>query len=384
MSGNIYAQSRFAAPATPTAQYGELSYPELMAEYSAQNHHDMPLTSFVGSDGNTYSVNESENGPPSFAWRNPNATNAQNAMAQMGPDGKVTTYEEHTKGFASWLPVIASMFVGGLGAASAMGGAEAGVGLGATEGAGAGGFAIPTSTELAAGGFGTGGMGLTGGAGAIGAAPSLVEAGIGGMAGYGGAGAAAGLGVGGGQGGAVEGLTNSTQGTLGGSAGGAGEGLVNSTQGVLGGGAGGAGPGEGLVNSTKGVMGGSGGGGVEGLTSQTLGTAGTAGSTAGSGLTSTVAKALIPSVLKALTGGTPTGSGGAGSSTGSGGYGGSLNQVANETPGMIAPPSMQGNNTQAIANALLLQNPNQPTFNPIAYTPVQKIADALQQDNNYG
>lgn len=92
-------------------------------------------------------------------------------------------------------------------------------------------------------------------------------------------------------------------------------------------------------------------------------------------------KTLLPKLLSTLAGsgnGTGTAAG-----TGSGGFG-SLNQVANETPGMIAPPAMPTNNTQAIANALLLQNPNQPTFNPLAYTPVQKIADALQQDNNYG
>lgn len=65
-------------------------------------------------------------------------------------------------------------------------GAAAGIGSGAATGGleAAAGYAIPTAEELAAGGFGTGGMGLTG-SGGIGAASSLVDAGIGGSAGYG-------------------------------------------------------------------------------------------------------------------------------------------------------------------------------------------------------
>ncbi len=176
-----------------------------------------------------------------------------------------------------------------------------------------------------------------------------------------------------------------------------------------------------LTSLTQGVVGGTLGGAVTPLTSQTLGTAagaaggavtplttqalGTTAATTGLGtLATTAGKALLPSVIKALTGGTTTP--GTGSPTGTpsgssnpfGSYGASSNmvggQAANETPGMQAQSAVPQGQTQQLAQALMLGGQAQPQFGSVGYTPVSQgiqqnaqmmaLAKALQGDNDNG
>lgn len=241
-------------------------------------------------------------------------------------------------------------------------GAEAGAGLGAAEAAGS--YAIPTAAELSAEGFGVGGMGLTGAEG-IGAAGSLVDAGIGGSAGYG-AGSVAG----------IENLFDPSNYSN--------EGLNYPTP-------------ESTVNSPINVD-----APTVDLSDSIPSDYSNEGrnypaeeSTKGSpinsssptvDLSSKFPSKLVESLAKTL-----MKSGGYGGSGGGGfgGMGSGFSMPANETPGMMqgqAAPQQQ----QAIAQALLLGNPDQPKFSPSGYMPVSQgvqpnmqmmqLAQALQQD----
>jgi hypothetical protein len=101
---------------------------------------------------------------------------------------------------------------------------------------------------------------------------------------------------------------------------------------------------------------------------------------ASSGLSDVLKTALTPSniakVAAALKGAGGASGGGMGGAQ-SGGFGGGIfNQVANETPGMIAAAPSQSQNQQ-LAQALLLGDSPQPKFSPLQFNPIQ-LAQALQ------
>lgn len=157
-----------------------------------------------------------------------------------------------------------------------------------------------------------------------------------------------------------------------------------STGGAAGGG------GESLATLEQGTLGGAGGGGVDTLANSTVGTTGA--TTAAT----TAAKSILPSLVKSLIGGTaknPLGANGQGTGGGTSSnsyYGASAPTNSTVAAGNVA--QQQSPQQQQIA-ALLLQNPDQPRFNPLAYqdapeapssqSMMQKLAKQLQGEDSY-
>ncbi len=300
-------------------------------------------------------------------------------------------------------PAMAAGTVGS--GAAAAGAAEGATAAGAGTAAAAGSYAIPTAAELSAAGFGTGGMGMTGAAG-IGSASSVVGAGAG-AAGYG-SGIAGALGAG------AAGYAIPTAEEL------TAAGYDVNGMGMTG--ANGIGAAPSVVES--GALSGTGYGATAADLAESYNPNyshegdhyPTPESTANSPInanapdlqapSSNFQNDLIKNIAKQLlksgsgTSGTPGGGsspygsmGGQGGYGGMGGYGNVLNAPANETPNMIASqaaPQQQ----QALAQALLLGNPEQPQFNGVGYMPVPQssapnaqmmaLAKALQGDDYNG
>jgi len=217
------------------------------------------------------------NGKPTQQWQQMNST---------GDHGGI---------FSNIVPILGAVLAGqGLSTAfSGTGAAGADAGAGAAETAG---YAIPTSEELAAAGFGDGtGVGLTG-AGGIGAASSVAEAL--------GSGAYTDLGYAGLDGALSPGISDFFK--------------------------------------------------------------------------SAVTPSNIAKLVTALKGSGGQSGGGLSIAGGGGGVGGVFNQAANETPGMIAPAAQpQSAQQQQIAQALLLGD-SQPKFSQVEFSPMYKLAQALQ------
>lgn len=161
------------------------------------------------NSGGVYDQTNPDASPPAFTpyYYNPNAPQNQAGYDTQGgipgtyktvlgrnPDGSINTdrgyFSKKSAGIDAVMdavPMIGALAMGGAALGPAgfglWGGAPA-AGVGAAEGAvGAGGYAIPTAEELAASGFGSGGMGMSG-AGGIGSVSSVSGAGAG-AAGYG-------------------------------------------------------------------------------------------------------------------------------------------------------------------------------------------------------
>lgn len=87
-------------------------------------------------------------------------------------------------------------------------------------------------------------------------------------------------------------------------------------------------------------------------------------------------KKLAPIAQKLITSGAQSTTGAGSKASGYGGLGFSQTST---TPGGFAIDAAATPTNQQIASALLLQNPEQPTFNPLTYAPLNQMASALQQ-----
>jgi hypothetical protein len=262
--------------------------------------------------------------------------------------------------------------IGSIGAAGSEG--LGALGLGAAEGTGltsslaggalgAGTYGIPTAAELAAGGFTPGGVGI----GEIGAAGSQ---GLGSL----GLGAAEGTGLTASLAGETPFFLDPNGVPM------TGPGGIGTASSLTGAGTGAVGYGAGLVGpAAEGV------GSLFPSASSTMPAATTAAGTAAA--TGAAANGLgqlgstfVPKLIGALIGSGAAGAGagnGAGAGSGANGFFGGNYTPANETPGMMVSQPTPSSQNQAIAQALLLGNPDQPQFN-YAYQQVPDIAKFAQ------